>query len=84
MWFIRKNGVTIFEGPEQIDLDESKIQNVLGCCFNDDDLEQKFQELNDFHEGANHGLHEMRPNLEELIRFLKAGGLIKGECSLGY
>jgi len=84
MWFIRKNGVTIFEGPEQIDFDELKIQNVLGCCFNDDDLEQQFQELNDFHEEANHALHEMRTHLDELIRFLKAGGLIKGECSLGY
>ena len=84
MWFVRKDGGTIFEGPEIKDLDEEKIQNVLGCCFGDEKINKKFLELDEFHKEANNVLKDMKPKLEKLIKFLRGGGMIEGKCELGY
>jgi len=83
MWFFKKDGGTIFEGPEKIDFDESKINDVLFCCFRDEELKKKFLELDEFDDKANEFLNEMRPEIEKLIKFLKGGGMMKGKCELG-
>lgn len=83
MWFFTKDGATIFEGPEKIDFDSSKITDVLFCCFDDEELKKKFLELDEFDDKTNTLLNEIRPEIEKLIKLLKGGGIMKGKCELG-
>ncbi len=83
IWFFMKDGGTIFEGPEKADFDELKIPDVLGCCFGEKELEKKFLELDEFDDKSNKLLNDIRPRLEQLIKFLKGGGVMKGKCELG-